>query len=495
MVTVKKESLSNQIEPFIYDRLEKIEYEIKTIDSCELLTWNRFDLAFKLIYLDSIDSYPKLAKETYKYDIKAQTLGSFKELGNEGNKNKFEHYIDQFSYTYNEIKDNGFLKEKTLIPLSTDGTIINGAHRVASAIHLDKPVSCVVTEQSTMVANYEYFIDRDIPVKHLDSVAKKFIEYSNDNIYMAFLWPSGNGDKKAVENIFSNIVYKKAITLTPKGSFNLLYELYNHMDWIGTTKNGFSGIKQKLVECFPSFESFQVILFQSESLEKVQELKQKVRDIHNIGYSSIHITDTKEEVIQISDFIFNDNGLHFINNAEINKYIQLKNKLDEFKSFLYKNKIEKKDVVIDGSSTLSLYGLRENIDIDFLTLDNSKIVFPNIEFDTHDSELQYHQKSKEELIYDSSNYYIYDGLKFISFSQLYKMKSNRNEEKDRNDCLMMKSLLEGNLYKKSKAQIKQKLFYFKIKSRRKFMDLSMSFFKTVGVYKLVRSIYRKLKAS
>ncbi len=75
------------------------------------------------------------------------------------------------------------------------------------------------------------------------------------------------------------------------------------------------------------------------------------------------------------------------------------------------------------------------------------------------------------------------------------MKSNRNEEKDRNDCLMMKSLLEGNLYKKSKAQISQKIFYFKIKSRRKFMDLSMSFLKTVGVYKLVRSIYRKLKVS
>ncbi|TLS69318.1 hypothetical protein [Photobacterium damselae] len=491
---MRREEMKNVIEPFIYKSLQKEEYNIKNIDSRDLLTWNRFDLAFKLIYLDTVNKHPKLANEIYKYDIKAQTLGTFKELGNEDNKNRFEHYIEQFNYTYNEIKDNGFLKEKTLIPLSIDGTIINGAHRVASAIHLDKPVSCIVTEQSTMVANYEYFIDRGIPIKYLDNAAKKFIEYSNNNIYMAFLWPSGKGDKKEVENIFSNIVYKKTITLTPKGSFNLLYELYNHMDWIGTKKNGFSGIKQKLVECFPSFESFQVILFQSESLEKVQELKKKVRDIHNIGYSSIHITDTKEEAIKISDFIFNDNGLHFINNAETNKYIQLKNKLDEFKCFLNKNNIETKDVVIDGSTTLSLYGLRDNIDIDFLTLDNSKIIFPNIEFDTHDSELQYHRKSKEELIYDDSNYYIYNGLKFISFSQLYTMKSNRNEEKDINDCLMMKSLLEGDLYKKSKAQIKQKFFYFKIKSRRIFMDLSMKILKIVGIYKPVRTIYRKLKA-
>lgn len=494
---VSKENLKAKVEPFIYKKLTEKEYEIKNIKAKNLLTWNRFDLAFKLSYLDNIKVSPSIANEIYKHDIKAQTLGKFTEYGNEDNKNSFEHYIQHFSITYSNIKKNGFMKEETLIPLSMDGTIINGAHRLASAIHLNESVSTIVTEQGVMVADYQYFFERDVPVKYLDIVAQKFIQYSNDNVHIAFLWPSGNGHKEEAESLFSNIVYKKKISLTPKGAFSLLHELYKHMDWVGTKEDGYKGIKQKLIECFPKFEFFQVIVFQSEDLEKVQAVKKKVRDIYKIGYSSIHITDTKEEAIRISPLLFNENGLHFLNNSEPNKYVGLYEKLNEFKLYLSKNNIDPNDVLIDGSLTLSLYGLRKNNDVDFLISDCSKIEYPNKEFETHDSELQYHGKTKVELIYDNDNYFIFYNLKFVSFSQLYTMKSNRNEEKDRNDCLIMKSSLEGDSYRKIIAQFKQKKFYIKIKIHRSILTSSMKMLKMLkffGLYVPVRFIYRKLKS-
>jgi len=491
---IKKNELKNLIEPFIYKSLKKKEYEVRTILAKNLLTWNRFDLAFKLAYLDDIKVYPNNAIDIYKEDIKAQTLGKFIELGNEENKNNFENYIEHFTTTYNDLKANGFLEKKTLIPLSTDGAIINGAHRIASAIHLNETVSTISTEQDTMLVNYQYFFERNVPVKILDLAAKKFIQRSNDNIHIAFLWPSGKGFKQDAESLFSKVVYKKKISLTPKGAFNLLIELYKHMDWVGSKENGYKGVRKKLIECFPSFDSFQVVIFQSEDLVKVQEIKEKVRDIYKIGYSSIHITDTKEEAIRISQLLFNDNGLHFLNNSEPYKFIDLYKKLDEFREYLSKNHIDSNDVVIDGSLTLSLYGLRRNIDIDYLIADNSKISQPVLDFETHDSELKYHEKEKVELIYNSDNHFVFLGLKFISFPQLYIMKSNRDEEKDRNDCLMMKASLDSNQYKKILAQYKQKVFYIKIKSNRMLMVSSMKILRYTGLYVPVRFIFRKLKS-
>jgi len=83
---IKKQDLKNKLEPFIFNKLQKDEYEIQNIDSKKLLTWNRLDLAFKLFYLDNKDKNPELAKKVYKEDIRAQTLGKFVEYGNEENK-------------------------------------------------------------------------------------------------------------------------------------------------------------------------------------------------------------------------------------------------------------------------------------------------------------------------------------------------------------------------------------------------------------------------
>lgn len=492
---IKKQALRNRLEPFIYEKLEKDEYKQETINSKKLLTWNRLDLAFKLFYLDNKEVNYYLAERVYAADIKAQTLGSFIEFGNEENKNSFKNYIDDFHCILNDIELNGFNKEKTLIPLSKNYTIINGSHRTASAIFLNQNINCIKTEQNDMIADYKYFYERDVSFDILNLVVRKFIEYSTDNTYIAFLWPSGKNNKDDSESKFSNIVYKKEIKLTPNGAFNLLIELYKHMDWVGNAKNGFQGAKQKLIECFPSFEKFTVIVFQEESLEEVRLIKEKVRQIHGIGFSSIHITDTKEEAIRISNLIFNDNGLHFLNYANPYKYVNIYSKLDIFKDFLKHNKIETEAVVIDGSVILSLYGLRKNEDIDYLILDNERIKKISLEFEMHDSELRYHDQNKYNLIYDARYYFQYYGLKFISFNQLYKMKKKRNEEKDIHDCNMMNSLLQNNKLKKLQLEIKQKLFYLKIKNRKTIRLGLLSFLRNTGLYVIVRWFYRKLKGT
>lgn len=485
----QKEELKNLIEPFIYTQLSTRKYESENINSRFLLRWNRFDLAFKLFYLELKEKNLELAIEVYAQDIKAQTLGEFCEYGN-NDKNSFEKYIQEFDIIFEAIKKNGFDKNTTIIPISRDKTIYNGAHRVASAIYLDKKIDCVKLDLNPYIIDYQYFYERSVPLDILDMVANKFIEYADD-VYLAFLWPSGIGHKKEAEAKFSNIVYKKEITLSAKGGLNLLIELYKHMDWAGNKENGYVGINQKLLECFPNFNSITVLAFQADSLEKVREIKDKVRNIYNIGFSSIHITDTKEEAVRISQLIFNENGVHFLNHALPYKYLSIHNELDEFKNFLLFQNINLGDVIIDSSTILALYGIRKNNDLDYLSY---YPIVNEIQFDTNDRELSFHTKNKVDLLYNQKYFFQYKGFKFISFNELYIMKSNRNKERDIHDCKSMDVFIKDNKIKNFIANFKQKLYYMKIKIRKQYILSTMYILKQIGLYRPIKWLYHNMKS-
>jgi hypothetical protein len=485
---LSKEDIKEKVEPFIHARLTTFQYELNSIPSFQLLTYNRFDLGLKLAYLSYKDVLPELATEIYHHDIRSQTLGKFEEYGNE-EKSSFDIYIEHFEKTFIDIKQNGFDENKTLVPLSFRNTILNGAHRVASAIFLNKDVTCVNTELDEIYPNYQYFIDRKVPEDILDIGAIKFCEYA-ENTYLAFLWPSGRENYNLTENLFSNIVYKKKIKLNSRGGLNLLIELYKHMDWVGTNKNNFPGAHQKLMECFTDFEEFTVILFQSESLEKVQEIKKRARDINQIGFSSVHITDTLEEVNRISRLIFNRNGLHFLNYGKpykLKSTLSMVQCLHSLKADLLSR------TVLDGSMTLSIYGIREARDIDYF----SENVLPTnscrFELESHDSQLIYHGLDKSELIHNPKYSFEYLGIKFVSFNQTFKFKKARNEEKDMNDCQMMISLIDNNGLKFFYSSLKQNFFYKKLVIKNRLQNFIFLILKNTGTYEMVRGLYRKLR--
>ena len=491
MMKVSKQHLKGLIEPFIYDKLEGDEFEVVKKDAVELLTWNRLDLAFKLFYLDLCGKNNELAERVYKQDIRAQTLDSFKEFGDK-TKVSFEKYLQVFNELQSDFMEEGFDSKKSYIPLSEEDTIENGAHRTALAIHQNKTLECVKLKRPTMVCDYNFFHQRCVSEEILDIVATKFIEYA-DNTYIAFLWPSGKGFKEEVYSKFTKVVYKKEIQLNSAGAFNLLFELYSHMEWIGTKKNGYQGIQQKLTECFPQLAEFSVIVFQSSSIEQVRELKDQIRNVYNIGFSSVHITDTKEEAIRISRLLFNKNGRHFLNYAKPHKYSSFSSDLNLFKQFLLMNKISTDDIVLDSGMTLSAYGIRESKDVDYLINKNVAIKEENNRIDSHDDQLMYHKENKVSLIYDPSFYFSYKNIKFLSFKQVYEMKVKRNEEKDKNDIRMMESLIDNNELLFKISSFKQKALYSKIKIKIKTISLIVNVLKKVKLYKVTRSIYHRIR--
>lgn len=484
---IPKNNLQILIEPHFYSGLKLKEYKVEKVNASRFLTWNRFDIAFKLMYLEMKYKDVNFSKEIYIEHIRAFSLGKYSEPGNEL-KNNIEKFITDFEKTFKSIKDNGFDKTKTVIPLSKNGSIVNGAHRIASAIYLDKDVNCVNINTENHIYNYKFFYDRNISNDILDLATTKFVEYS-PNVHIAFLWPIKKNEKIDIETLIPNIVYKKEILLNPNGAHNLLSQIYYGEEWLGDISNNFNGVKGKLIECFKTFNSFEVIAFQSDSLSEVLKIKDNIRKVFNVGKHSVHITDTKEEAIRTSRVIFNNNSIHFLNYARPTKYISTYDKIDVFKEFVKANGLDDKNLLIDSSLILSCYGLREAKDTDFFCSDNSKIKIQFNDVNIHDEELKYYDYSKNELIYNPKNYFYFNDLKFISFNQLYKMKKNRAEEKDKNDCNMMESLIEENRLKEFISRFKQNILYFKIKVRAKLMNV----LKKIGIYSIIKNIVRGSK--
>tara|TARA_B100000963_G_scaffold49152_1_gene37364 strand:+ start:8527 stop:9999 length:1473 start_codon:yes stop_codon:yes gene_type:complete len=485
---IKKKKLQSLIEPHILNNLKGDQFELKNVISSNLLTWNRLDIAFKLLYLE-YNNKSQFAKKFYSQHVKAFTLGSFQEYGNL-NKNSIKKYIDSFEETFNNLKNNGFIKEKSLIPISNDNSILNGSHRIASAIFLNKKVDCVYLNLHNQIYDYNFFTKRHLSDDILDIAVSKFIEYSN-NTYIAFIWPSAQGFDEKVGEIIPNIIYRKDVNLNKTGAHNLLSQIYFEENWIGDINNNFIGTKGKLVKCFKTFNPIRVIAFQEESLDKVLVIKDRIRKIFNIGKHSIHITDTKKETVEASRIIFNKNSIHFLNFSNPNKYKSTHNKIAKFKSFLNKHKIDSNKVIIDSSLVLSAYGIREANDIDFLMDNSFQFNNDNSLINIHDDDLKWHKKTKNDLIYNPSNYFYFNEIKFLSFSLLYDMKKRRGEVKDKNDCKMMDALIHKNRAKKIVSKFNQEFFYFKAKSKSKIMKISEFF----GVYKIVRWFYRLLLKS
>jgi hypothetical protein len=159
-----------------------------------------------------------------------------------------------------------------------------------------------------------------------------------------------------------------------------------------------------------------------------------------------------------------------------------------FRKFLIENKIDATDIVIDGSFVLDLYGMRQSKDIDFLLSTRTPVGtnFSSSEiYDDHESELKYHGESKENLIYNPKFHFYFDDLKFISFSQIFKMKQSRSGEKDLNDIQTMKSFIDKTYPSLYLARLKQKYIFLCLR----FRIATVRILKALGIHTFIKGLY------
>ena len=423
-------------------------YEIDSVPARSLIFPNRFDLMAKLIYINAREKGcdMKFAESVYRDNINAFSCGNFTEYGSK-TKKTFQKYLDEFDDIIDDIKNNGFNSEKSLIPVGGGDILCDGAHRVAAAAYYNKNVSIIRFPQLTRRYNYEYFRRFLMSGINMGYMATMYAKTMSD-CYMACLWPVSR--RKKIHDVtdlickYGEIIYSQDVYLTYKGIKNFMVNCYGHQAWAGNINNHFSGVEACASGCYDSRYPVTTYLFQCKNFNHVLQLKQEIRGMFGLDSHSMYISDNSAETLMTTRLLYNPNSVHVLNNAEMFKYDMVFKRVNELKTLIASNNKDVDRFIIDSSSVLEVCGLRQSRDVDYTTDYTDGNLTESIEgIDYHDSQPPFHSISVKEMLYNPESHFYFNGMKFLSVEKLLEMKQKRNEPKDRKDVKLLKGLIKN----------------------------------------------------
>ncbi|TFZ03107.1 hypothetical protein EZ313_18010 [Ramlibacter henchirensis] len=427
-----------------------------------LLTFCRFDLIPKVIYAeDRLGSRnSKWARDLYLAHIEA--LNGFVEA-DESEKIGADQFLFAFDALIDSMRRNGF-DARNAVPVTSSGRILDGAHRVAAAIALRKPVPTIsVSSAPPHDLSAAALSCRGMREHVLATCAAKYAELDSSS-RLILVWPAARGEEASLQRIlnkYCDVVFSRKLRLSRLGRLNIVREAYRGEAWLGSSADDFIGVKNKASWCFPSDGDLRIFLATGSS--NWLGLKEEIRDLFAIEKNSVHITDTANEAVDLCRLLLTKAGLHYLNNSVPEDYSWFTTLTNHFNAYLARNAYSPNDFCLLGSSVLSAYGVREARDLDFVSLAQvSPTGFKEI--DHHDGELEHFGLSATEIICNPDCHFWFGGHKFLAAEHLKRIKAQRREQKDLRDLDLLKTLENDQI----KPRIRPTLTAAHVKGRVKF---------------------------
>lgn len=331
---------------------DDVELPVEYCQPEQFVVSERIDLICKLFYIKCREKKHDLsfAKELYTEHLRAFSEGTFTEPGNE-EKDSLEKYFDTFDRLIDDIKKNGFDAGKSVVPVSDNGVILDGSHRVAIAIYYNIELPIVRIHGTEHCFDAAFFQKNGLKRVYLDFMIDQYIR-RKEQTYVVCLWPVGyDHDKNIIADDIlrrtAHIVYRKEIMFNYSGIRQMVIQVYHDQRWTGTYDNAFATAEMKSKACFAKNRITTVYVIEGVSQPEIIELKTRIRNIYQIENHSIHITDTKEEAIEAAELLLNENSIHFANYGD--PYIYW----DSVKTFILKE--SEGDCI--SCFTTTLYGI------------------------------------------------------------------------------------------------------------------------------------------
>jgi FkbM family methyltransferase len=397
----------------------------------------RFDLMFKYIYADAFikNRISDWFKQIYATHIKVLSP-DYEERDGSGKKG-LEAYFESFHTLINSLNQDGFDEKKSLVVVSDDNLVVSGAHRVAAAAALKKPIIVARVPYRGHNYSFDFFRKNGLSEELLDYSAFEYCRL-NKKAYVATVFPKAkNKDAEIVQILetIGEIYYSKRIRLFNHGPQNLMKVAYADAPWIGTRENNYRSAASSGEIIFGKGGVMWVIVFSADSLEVVKDAKQKIRSLFSLGNRSIHINDTHEQTIQMAQTTLNKNSVHFLNWATPKEPEGLLELIQDSVKTFAKNEVDINELCVDGSAVMAAYGIRPARDIDFVHQESiSDSIFDRSKkMGSHNNEEKHHAKPIVEIVSNPQNHFYFRGLKFLSLTLTRDFKAHRNEPKDVKD--------------------------------------------------------------
>ena len=422
-------------------------FKKKAID---ILTGERFDVMAKTYYIKHHAKNTTFPKDMYESHLRV--WNGCNEI-TDPNKNSISDYEREYLRIDESIREIGFNKD-FYIPVS-NGSILNGAHRLASSLVRKVDVYCKESEpqEGQSICDSHYLKTRESHVPggldqvYLDAMAIEYVNYKK-NTFVVTLFPGAYSNREEVRKLLKSsckIIHEKECYIKKYGPFNLVrlfYDLdkYRGNSWLGDWSNNYSGALSKAKKCFVNENPVIFFLIETTGTTRCREIKESIREKCGIGKHSVHINDTREETINLSRYAFNQNSIHFINNCRPVFLENFETFFSQFGECFDKREIE--NICIDSSAVLSAYGLRDCRDIDFLH-SPGQIFTDNPNISCHNEESKHYSETIDDIIYNPKKHFYFKGVKFASLKVVESMKINRNEEKDNRDVLLINDIKDS----------------------------------------------------
>ena len=430
----------------------------------------RFDILIKYICLKDFVAngrkWSNFTKQLYKQHLGIMTSETFREK--ESSKSGLEGYLNVFESL--EVAFHASDRLANGIPSDKHGHPLDGAHRIACAMLHNRSVS-LTEDADAQSPNYgfDWFWENNFSFNGY--VINRLLD-EQPALRLAIVWPSTEMQSNIVHRLPSKYLVAN-IKSAGEIPHNTVVNAYLGESWLGNSSNGFSGAYDKVDLCFRTPNPTQIVLFDSTGHD-VSSLKEKLRLIAGVGKHSIHITDTAAETREKANIFLCSDYQEWASFTKLNSSTHHSRRIAKLKKDLSEVGLEKSDFVLTKGGSMEVFSLRTATDMDVVSFkhsDQSISKFIEVEYldETHIRQ----------------GYFEYQGVYCWSYNRLLKDRLQKGDEKSKEDLRLMRGDLKRSVPFRMLRQFhRQKQFM-----RRTILNI----FVDLGVYEVLRKIYRKIK--
>jgi hypothetical protein len=406
----------------------------KCKEALSLSRIDRFDVWFKVAFLESTNA-PE-SHDMYKEHIRAITSGRFSEFGDD-TKSTIQDYIHSFISLKQSIELEGFSCHRP-VPVCLEGTIVNGAHRLAICIFLGISTKAIHVDVAPHCYGFQFFRDCHVSEYYLDRAAEVMLRYDSQ-LRLAVIWPNWEINERYL-SLLGDVYYQGAFHVEPVNGWKVIGTVYHGEDWLGNFAGGYKGARSKANACFGSKTEIRLIIFKPNDSDDLIHVKNIIREAVRSGKHSIHTCDSHIESVQVYQRLISKSQRQFFNYAEPLKSTQ--EMILPIKKFISHNKIDRHSVLVVGSGALSVFGLRHARDIDLLLHSKNKEEFGSNDISFHESYRELYGDIESDLSFKFDVFITYESLCFIGLDYVKRMKVLRGEGKDVADVVLIEKAVD-----------------------------------------------------
>lgn len=438
---------------------------IEELHPAKLLSPQRMDLVCKYLYFRELvlaraagGTSASIMERMYEKHIRHRTGGVEPpdpyEAKSSAVKISVADYTRDAHALLASLQSKGF-DRSAAITYFTDGTLGNGAHRVAASLALNTPLFAKVGQGKGTAWSFRWFLENGFTLEELQRLLYTYTQLKADDVVVFVLYSPSQQywDRfgQVIAQRFYSVGQLDVRVESPLAMYELIHDLYGTTDAVSAT----SLINRKALLLAMAPLTLRVVVAErhredADFYAVANSTKAECRELASDSvardiYLSAHASSSKEETLNLAGVLLSSNNLRQLSRrVSPGVRAEFGNWLTECRRRCAREEIAIDDICVVGSSPLEVVGIRASTDVDFtLKSDYRRVKYgpgvthlgPGVDIVT----AGYHRSRSrpeiddDELINNPEYHFRYRGVKFANPEVVLDQKDFYRREKDVRD--------------------------------------------------------------